>query len=181
MNKSARYSPEVRKCAVRVVFGHQGEYPSRWSAMESTAPRVGCTAEKLRKWVRQAELDQGLRTGLTTSDRARRGHTASKRSTTLHRRLDINETGVRFPSPGGNLVTALDGARVPVNELQLLMGRKRPSLALGTYFEGKKFKILQEHVWQVTFGNHVDGLVASGYGNCSIELVASRNRRQSLM
>jgi len=68
MNKSARYTPEVRERAVRLVFEHQGEYPSQWAAMESIAPKIGCTAETLRKWVRHAERDQGLREGLTTSD-----------------------------------------------------------------------------------------------------------------
>jgi transposase-like protein len=71
MNKSARYSPEVRERAVRLVFEHQGEYPSQWAALESIAPKIGCTAETLRKWVRRAERDQGMREGLTTSDRER--------------------------------------------------------------------------------------------------------------
>jgi len=71
MNKSARYSPEVRERAVRLVFEHQGEYPSQWAALESIAPKIGCTAETLRKWVRQAERDQGMREGLSTSDRER--------------------------------------------------------------------------------------------------------------
>ncbi len=71
MNKSARYSPEVRERAVRLVFEHQDEYPSQWAALESIAPKIGCTAETLRKWVRRAERDQGMREGLTTSDRER--------------------------------------------------------------------------------------------------------------
>jgi len=71
MNRSARYSPEVRERAVRLVFEHQGEYPSQWAAMESIAPKIGCTAETLRKWVRRAERAQGLHEGLTSSDRER--------------------------------------------------------------------------------------------------------------
>jgi len=71
MNKSARYSPEVRERAVRLVIEHQDEYPPQWAALESVAPKIGCTAEILRKWVRRAECDQGLREGLTTSDRER--------------------------------------------------------------------------------------------------------------
>ena len=71
MNKSTRYSPEVRARAVRLVFEHQGEYPSQWSAMESIAPKIGCTAETLRKWVRQAERDPGLHARLTGSARDR--------------------------------------------------------------------------------------------------------------
>jgi transposase-like protein len=71
MNRQTRYSPEFRERAVRLVFEHQEEYDSQWAAMNSIAGKVGCTAETLRKWVRRAERDQGLREGLTSSDRER--------------------------------------------------------------------------------------------------------------
>lgn len=66
-----QYSPEVRARAVRMVFEHQGEHASQWSAIGSVAAKIGCTAETLRSWVRQAERDQGLRDGMTTADRER--------------------------------------------------------------------------------------------------------------
>ena len=71
MNKSKRYSPEVRERAVRMVFEHQGEHESQWAAMSSISSKIGCTAETLRKWVRQAERDQGIRGGLSSTDRDR--------------------------------------------------------------------------------------------------------------
>ena len=71
MNKRTRYSPEVRERAVRMVFEHQADYNSQWAALNSIAVKIGCTAETLRKWVRRAEQDQGLREGLTRSDRDR--------------------------------------------------------------------------------------------------------------
>lgn len=71
MNKTTRYSPEVRERAVRMVFEHQADYDSQWAALNSIAAKIGCTAETLRKWVRRAERDQGLREGLTSSDRER--------------------------------------------------------------------------------------------------------------
>jgi transposase len=71
MNKSTRYSPEVRERAVRLVFENQGEHDSQWAAIGSIASKIGCTAETLRKWVRKAERDQGKRSGLASSDRDR--------------------------------------------------------------------------------------------------------------
>lgn len=54
--------------AGRLVFGHQGGHGSQWAAMVTIAAKFGCTAETLRKWVRQAERDQGLLEGLTSSE-----------------------------------------------------------------------------------------------------------------
>ena len=71
MTKSTRYSPEVRARAVRMVLEHQGEHASQCVAIGSIAAKIGCAAETLRSWVRQAERDQGLRDGMTTPERDR--------------------------------------------------------------------------------------------------------------
>ncbi len=71
MTRRSRFSPEVRERAVRMVFEHGGEYDSEWGAMRSIAEKIGCTAETLRKWVRQAEVDSGRRGGLTTAEQVR--------------------------------------------------------------------------------------------------------------
>ena len=54
-----------------MVFEHQGEHESQWAAIASIASKIGCTAETLRKWVRQVERDTGQRAGLTTDEKQR--------------------------------------------------------------------------------------------------------------
>ena len=66
-----KYSPEVRERAVRMVFDHQAEHASQWATIMSIAPKIGCNPETLRRWVRQAERDQGPQPGLTTDERDR--------------------------------------------------------------------------------------------------------------
>jgi transposase len=71
MPRPSRFSPEVRARAVRMVVEHEAGHDSQWAAITSIAEKIGCTAETLRKWVRQAERDQSMRPGLTTEERQR--------------------------------------------------------------------------------------------------------------
>jgi transposase len=53
---------------VRLVQEHAREHGSQWAAIQLIVMKVGCTAETLRRWVRQDERDGGRRPGLTTED-----------------------------------------------------------------------------------------------------------------
>ena len=71
MNKSNRFSPEVRERAVRMVQEHRSEHRSLWAAIESIAPKIGCVPQTLHEWVRKHEIDTGLRDGITSEERDR--------------------------------------------------------------------------------------------------------------
>ena len=61
-----RFSAEVRARAVRLVFDQEKEHPSRWAAVSSIAAKIGCTAQTLNEWVKKAEVDSGVRPGVTS-------------------------------------------------------------------------------------------------------------------
>ena len=71
MGRPSKFPAEVRERAVRLVLENADAHDSQWAAIESIATKMGCTAETLRRWVRRAECDQGVRTGLTSSERER--------------------------------------------------------------------------------------------------------------
>lgn len=72
MNYRAQpYPRELRERAVRMVAEVTPNYDSQWAAINGVAQKLGIgTAETVRKWVRQAEVDDGQRPGTTTDDSA---------------------------------------------------------------------------------------------------------------
>ena len=54
MGRPKSFPAEVRERAVRMVLEHAPEHDSQWAAIGSIAEKIGCSAETLRKWVRQA-------------------------------------------------------------------------------------------------------------------------------
>ena len=71
MNKSKKFSPEVRERSVRMMEERRGEYPSLWAAVESIAPKIGCVPQTLLSWVQRHEIDTGVRDGVTTAEAQR--------------------------------------------------------------------------------------------------------------
>jgi transposase len=95
MTRPGRYPQELRQRAVRLVFEHQDEHPSQWAAITSIADKFGMSAETLRKWVRRAEPDEGLRPGLTSDERERL-KTLERENRELRRANEILKSAAAF-------------------------------------------------------------------------------------
>ena len=95
MNKSNKFSPEVRERAVRLVQEHRGEYPSLWAVVESIAPKIGCVPQTLLDWVKRHEVDSGVREGVTTTE-AQRVKELEREVKELHRANEILKVASAF-------------------------------------------------------------------------------------
>lgn len=95
MSKAKKYSPEVRERAVRLVQEHRGEYPSLWAAVESIAPKIGCSANTLHEWIKRAEIDSGVRAGVTSAE-AKRIKELERENKELRRANEILRTASAF-------------------------------------------------------------------------------------
>ncbi len=71
MSRVSKFSPEYQERAIHMVRESQSEHGSQWAAISSVAAKIGCTAETLRRWVRQSEINAGQRAGVTTSEAQR--------------------------------------------------------------------------------------------------------------
>ncbi|WP_408834063.1 IS3 family transposase [Acidocella sp.] len=100
MKKSNKFSPETRERSVRMVQEQRREYPSLWAAVESLAPKVGCTPHTLLEWVRKYEIDTGTREGVTTEERERI-KSLEREVKELRRANEILKLASGFFRPGG--------------------------------------------------------------------------------
>ncbi|WP_432762661.1 IS3 family transposase [Escherichia coli] len=117
MTKNTRFSPEVRQRAVRMVLESQGEYDSQWAAICSIAPKIGCTPETLRVWVRQHERDTGGGDGgLTTAERQRLKE-LERENRELRRSNDILRQASAYFCEGG--------VRPPLEKMMPLLDKLR--------------------------------------------------------
>ncbi|ENR8414358.1 TPA: IS3 family transposase, partial [Escherichia coli] len=118
-----RFSPEVRQRAVRMVLESQDEYDSQWAAICSIAPKIGCTPETLRVWVRQHERDTGGGDGGLTSAERQRLKELERENRELRRSNDILRQASAYFGEGG--------VRPPLEKMMPLLDKLREQYGVG--------------------------------------------------
>ncbi len=68
---SRRYPPEVKQRAIDLVAAAIEQSGERHGHVSRIARQLDIGPETLRHWVRQAEIDRGLRPGVTTAEHQR--------------------------------------------------------------------------------------------------------------
>ncbi|ELV4056057.1 TPA: IS3 family transposase, partial [Escherichia coli] len=121
--KNTRFSPEVRQRAVRMVLESQDEYDSQWAAICSIAPKIGCTPETLRVWVRQHERDTGGGDGGLTSAERQRLKELERENRELRRSNDILRQASAYFGEGG--------VRPPLEKMMPLLDKLREQYGVG--------------------------------------------------
>ncbi|EJC0750101.1 TPA: IS3 family transposase [Escherichia coli] len=123
MTKNTRFSPEVRQRAIRMVLESQDEYDSQWAAVCSIAPKIGCTPETLRVWVRQHERDTGGGDGGLTSAERQRLKELERENRELRRSNDILRQASAYFGEGG--------VRPPLEKMMPLLDKLREQYGVG--------------------------------------------------
>ncbi|HHD7682132.1 TPA: IS3 family transposase, partial [Escherichia coli] len=120
---NTRFSPEVRQRAIRMVLESQDEYDSQWAAICSIAPKIGCTPETLRVWVRQHERDTGGGDGGLTSAERQRLKELERENRELRRSNDILRQASAYFGEGG--------VRPPLEKMMPLLDKLREQYGVG--------------------------------------------------
>ena len=90
-----KYDPETKAKAIRLVIEHGGEYASEYEAIRTVAGRLGMNPETLRKWLRQAQVDEGQVEGTTTAA-AREIRELKRKNAELEQTIEILKAATSF-------------------------------------------------------------------------------------
>ena len=91
----SKYDPETRAKAVRLVREHREDYPSEWAAIIAVFKWLGMNAETLRNWIRQQQVDDGDRDGVS-SEAAAEIRALKRRNAELEQTIEILKAATSF-------------------------------------------------------------------------------------
>jgi len=91
----SKYDENTKAKAVRLVREHRDDYETEWAAMRAISARLGMSAETLRKWVRQAEVDDGKVAGVPT-ETARELRELRRKAKELEQTIEILKAATTF-------------------------------------------------------------------------------------
>jgi transposase len=102
-----RYDASTKAKAIRLVREHAGDYRTQWAAITAVSGRLDMSAETLRKWIRQAEVDEGKAAGVTSAESAEIRELRRK-NRELEQTIEIRrgERDRRFFSPSAGAIVA---------------------------------------------------------------------------
>jgi transposase len=91
----SKYDPETRARAVRLVLEHRDDYRSEWPAITAVSKRLGMNAETLRNWIRQQQVDDGTRDGVSSAAAAEI-RALRRRNAELEQTIEILKAATSF-------------------------------------------------------------------------------------
>jgi transposase len=91
----SKYDPETRAKAVRLVLDHRDDYLSEWAAIRAVSSRLGMSPETLRSWIRQQQVDDGYRDGIS-SEAAAEIRSLKRRNAELEQTIEILKAATSF-------------------------------------------------------------------------------------
>jgi transposase-like protein len=121
----SRYDENTKARAVRLVREHGGDYETQWAATKAIPARLGMSAETLRKWVGQAEVDAGVMPGVPTQTAQRYLEQAAlslRPNTVRHTDLDLRRFGARLPDTHPDVTGCADLRREHIEAPPRLLG-----------------------------------------------------------
>lgn len=95
MGAPRKYPEELKERATRLAVEARRDPGSKTGAIKRIAEQLGIHPEALRTWVRQAEIDGGVRPGITT-DEAKRIAELERENRELRRANEILKTASAF-------------------------------------------------------------------------------------